>query len=79
MKRNKSKKVVIPAVVSIYDLSNKARTDERYNKLAMLAASNLGGSPRNLDDAIQWLRTNAQETDEQGVVGEINFCRDLVK
>lgn len=66
-------------VVSIGDLRQRAGRDERYHQLTMIAASNLGGSPKNLDDAINWLNTNAMETDEDGVVGEINFCRDLVK
>jgi len=75
----KSKKALVSKVVSIGDLRQRAGKDEKYHQLAMIAASNLGGSPKNLDDAIDWLNTNAMETDEDGVVGEINFCRDLVK
>jgi len=66
-------------VVSIGDLRRRAATDPLYLQLAMISANNLGGSPKNLVDAINWLNTNAMETDEDGVVGEINFCRDLVK
>ncbi len=75
----KTKKTLVSKVVSIGDLRRRAATDPLYLQLAMISANNLGGSPKNLDDAINWLNTNAMETDEDGVVGEINFCRDLVK
>lgn len=75
----KTKKTLVSKVVSIGDLRQRAAKDQRYLQLAMISARNLGGSPKNLDDAINWLNTNAMETDEDGVVGEINFCRDLVK
>jgi len=83
-KENMKKKTLISKVVSIGDLRQRAAKDPRYLQLAMISASNLGGSPKNLDDAINWLNCNAMETDEdgngeKGVVGEINFCRDLVK
>lgn len=70
---------LIPAVSSIADLRMKARTDPRYAKLAMVAASNLGGQSETLDGALRTLELNAAETDEDGVVGEINYCRDLVQ
>ena len=70
---------VVSKVVSIGDLRWRSATDPRYRQLAMISARNLGGSPKNLDEAINWLNTNAMETDEDGVVGEINFCRNLVK
>lgn len=73
------KAAVVSKVVSIGDLQCRATKDPRYLQLAMISARNLGGSPKNLNDAIDWLNTNAMETDEDGVVGEINFCRDLVK
>jgi hypothetical protein len=68
----------LPPVRSIADLYQKAKVDPRYKELALTAASNLGGSAKTLDQAIQWLYTNADETDEEGVVDEINFVRDLV-
>ena len=53
--------------------------NEAYKRLALTAAENLGGSPNgDLNKAMEWLNVNADETDEQGVVEEINFCRDLV-
>lgn len=69
-------------VYSIADLHRLAGEDERYLRLAKIAASNLGGLPGDcgtLPGAIRWLEINALETDEEGVVGEINFCLDLVK
>lgn len=69
-----------PKVKSLHELRQKAGADPRYLKLAILGAQNLGGGSINtLDQAMQWLYTNAIETDEHGVVGEVNFCRDLVK
>ena len=66
-------------ILSLAQLQSKAKTDPNYKLLAILAAENLGGSPgESLDEAMQWLNTNAQETDEEGVVEEINFCRSLV-
>lgn len=51
---------------------------EQYQKLAKIAASNLGRTCSTVSASIDWLKTNAQETDEEGVVDEINFCLDLV-
>ena len=78
----KTKKTLIPKVVSIGDLRRRASEGpllEKYVQLAMISARNFGGSPKGLHDAINWLDMNAMETDEDGVVGEINFCRNLVK
>lgn len=62
-------------VLSIGDLNHRAQTDERYHRLAMMSAQNLGGTPKDLQEAIKWLNINADETDsETGVVKEINFC-----
>lgn len=73
------KKKLIPKVASLHDLEDKARVDERYRMLAMAASENLGGPCRTLNDAMQWLHLNANETNsEQGVVDEVNFCRDLI-
>jgi hypothetical protein len=66
-------------ILSLPQLRSKAQTDPNYRRLAILAASNLGGDPgESLDEAMKWLYINAQETDEEGVVEEVNFCRDLV-
>ena len=84
--KRRTKKTLIPKVTSLGDLFNKACKDPRYAQLTLLAASNLGlpVNTGNVHDiaattkAIKWLRTNAQETDERGVVSEINFVRDCV-
>ena len=65
-------------VRSLAELRFKAGKDENYKKLAIMAAQNLGGTYTTLDEAMRWLETNATETDEEGVVEEINFVRDLV-
>lgn len=71
-------KKLIPPVRSLGDLARLARTDPRYEKLAMTAASNLGSPALALEAALRYLANEAMETDEDGVVGEVNFCRDLV-
>ena len=69
-----------PKIKSLGELRQKAGNDPRYLQLALLSARNLGGHPIDtLDQAMTWLFLNASETDESEVVGEINFCRDLVK
>ena len=65
-------------VNSVYDLNNKARVDANYARLASLASANLGGPKEPLQECLRWLNINAAETDEDGVVDEINFCIDLV-
>lgn len=74
-----AKKPLLPKVSSLNELRAKAAVDKRYESLLFIAASNLGG-PETKDPrtAYNWLELNAQETSERGVVGEINFCRDLV-
>jgi len=72
---------LITPVRSIGELHMLATKNCLYKQLALIASSNLGGEPtENLNKAINWLRINADETDnEAGVVAEINFCRDLIK
>ena len=66
-------------VKSLATLRSWAEMDPRYLKLAIVSAKNLGGREiTDLKSAMAWLRTNAEETDEKGVIGEVNFCRDLV-
>jgi len=65
----------IDPVRSIGELHRRALVNTDYLALAFRAAENLGGRPKKLDEAIRWLRVNALETNEQGVVDEINFCR----
>ena len=77
----KKTKKLIGKVTSIADLFNRASTEPQYAQLAMISASNLGGNCKDLAEAKQWLYCNANEglAGEEGVVDEINFCRDLVK
>jgi hypothetical protein len=70
---------VIPKVRSLLELEQKAKSDPRYLSLAKVAASNLGGPHGTLAESMRWLRTNGMETDEDGVVDEVNGCRDLVE
>lgn len=73
-------------VSSIADLFNLAATDERYQKLALMAHSNLGGPQVNdYNKTREWFETSAQEVEmetgedgEKGIVDEINFCIPLV-
>ncbi len=74
------KQKLIPKVTSLSDLQRKAKADPRYAQLAKVAAHNLGGGEETeqLTGALRWLVLNALETSESGVVGEINFVRDLI-
>ena len=74
-----AKPAPLAKVASIGDLQHKAILDPRYHELALIAASNLGGNPENLDSAIRTFWDNSTEGGtEEGVVDEINFCLDLV-
>lgn len=63
----------------LMELKNLAGTDPRYAKLLHAASENLGGKLGDtLEGAYRNLINNANETDEEGVVEEVNFMRDLV-
>ena len=66
-------------ITYLNELRLLAKADPRYAQLAMKAASNLGQPCGSFEVAMRSLNTCADETDEDGVVGEINFVRDLVK
>jgi len=73
----------INKIKSIGELNFRCQDDgpkgEPYRQLALIGARNLGGEPtKDWRKAIQWIQLNAMETDEAGVVDEINFIRDLV-
>lgn len=71
---------MLAKVTSLFDLFHKAKTDKRYELLAIAGARNLGGSVQTLDEAKKWLDMTANDVgDCAGVVAEVNFCRDLVE
>ena len=47
-------------------------------ELVLKSSANLGGPDNNIQQARNWLRMNAAETDEQGVIDEINFVGELL-
>ncbi len=71
----------IKKVSSLSELGFLARKDPRYHKLAIISSRNLGGThgEEDLSQALNWLDMNAMETDEKGVVREVNACRNFVK
>jgi hypothetical protein len=78
MKKN-TKKQLVAKVGSIGELRRLSREDLKYRSLAMIAAENLGGgSIDTVEDAFKLLNLLANETTEDGVVAEINACRDLL-
>ena len=85
MDRKTKKSNRLGKVISIMDLNWKCNDEkeplrEKYIQLAIASSQNLGGpSSSNLNQAIDWLKINAGETTEEGVVDEINFCIPLVK
>jgi len=68
-------------ITTLAHLRQLAATDERYRRLAAIASSNLGGPAQQapLAEHLRWLETCAMETDEQGVVDEVNFCLTLAR
>lgn len=52
----------------------------QYKQLAIVAAINLGGNPDcDLNKAMEWLNSNADESgDEAGVVEEVNANREFL-
>ena len=73
-------RIKLKKISYIFELRALVREGKQeYSELAICAARNLGGAPKNFEDAVQWLVTNANETDEDGVVAEINGVRDIVE
>ena len=63
-------------IKTLGELKRLAGEDDRYKQLLLDASSNLGGSHGgDVEKAYRWLVMNANETDEAGVVAEVNFCR----
>lgn len=66
-------------VHSLAELRRLSRENPAYARLMVVSSHNLGGPDGDDPDAAyRWLCTNAEETDENGVVEEVNFCRELV-
>lgn len=72
---------LLPRVRSLRELKALAANSDGYKQLLLVSAKNLGGdfAEGDVNAAYRWLETNANETDEEGVIGEVNHCRDLVK
>ena len=68
----------VKPVNSLMDLYSKAKTDSNYEKLAIKSATNLGSYGNNISSAMDYLKMVADETSEEGVVDEINFCIDCL-
>jgi len=70
---------MIAPVLSLAQLRAKANKDPKYRALAILAASNFGYTPEeNLDEAMRQLHVEANETNEDDVIEEVNFLRSEV-
>ena len=65
-------------VQSFAQLRCKAKKDENYKRLTLLAANTYGFIGDNLNDALRWLEDEIQESGEDDVITEINACRDDV-
>jgi hypothetical protein len=68
----------IEPVHSLGELRSRAESDDNYRRLLCLSSANLGGPCEGVEQCFQWLVANALETNEEGVVGEVNGCIDLV-
>lgn len=71
-------KTSLPKIRSLSELRNN-KNDPLWAKWICVASSNLGGPDSNVEQCYRWLEMNAMETDEAGVVAEVNFVRDMVK
>jgi len=62
-------------VQSYSQLKCKAKKDENYKQLVLLAAGIYGFSGDNLNDALTWLSDEIKESGEDDVINEINAWR----
>ena len=75
----------LPRISTLGQLRRLAAACPRHHRLMVIAAQNLGGGIKDnasIDDAFQSLVSNVNPyeipgSDEQGVVDEVNFVRDL--
>lgn len=67
---------MIAPVQSLAHLRAMANRNPKYHQLAILTAYNLGYRPEeSLDEAMTQLHNEANETSEDEVVEEANYCR----
>lgn len=64
-------------VKSLAELKTLAENDSRYADMVKLASKNIGGPSENLEEAYDWLATNAYEVSEEAVIDEVNDCIGL--
>ena len=74
----KAKKIKHKKIQCINELYNLALTSDFHKRWLIMASNNLGGAKQDVEGAKRWLEINAMETDEEGVVEEINFVLDIV-
>ena len=75
----------LPRISTLGQLRRLAAACPRHHRLMVIAAQNLGGRIKDnasIDDAFQSLLSNVNPyeipgSDEQGIVDEVNFVRDL--
>lgn len=76
----------IKKVTSLMQLKSLAASDKNYEKLLLVSAENLGKKCSKVDEAFDWLITNARESEmdnpgfdgEQGVLDEVNSLIKLL-
>lgn len=84
--KKSTKKPACAKIKTLGDLTQRcSRGDEVAQRLAIISAENLGGSPRDWQSAMRTLEDNANaiehETGDDGelsVVDEINFCISML-
>lgn len=76
----KTKKNLVKPVTSLAHLRQLAENDPAYRALLICAAENLGGVPAgDPGKAYAHLCQEAMSVgDEDSIVDEVNFCRDLI-
>jgi|SaaInlV_200m_DNA_4_1039719.scaffolds.fasta_scaffold23967_2 hypothetical protein len=68
-------------VRNIWSFGALARKDPQYMLLLKIAAENLGfgGKPGNYQNWMYWLELSMQNDDEDGIMAEVNFVKDIAE